>query len=560
MYACSHSIHWDSTTFSLLGLESEGKRHVRKRKVMNITCLFFRPRRAQDRQCVMTVDLQFVGELGQCTKPATSENAVIHGSDILKDTFDIDSAVRLVCHHGYEPTSGSPRRLVCGNNNTWSPGPERFTCQKKSCGHPGELANGHYEFPNGVEFGAVITAVCNTGHFAIGEKQRSCLGDGQWDGGNFVCEVVKCEPPKPIPNGQPRPPVNEMYEYGQAVQYVCNGDNTMLGASDTVHCLENGSWSDVPRCAKVVCIRPDIPNARLVEGGSGPYGYKYTLRYECNVGYKMTSDGEMTCLEHGWSSTPNCEAVECPNPGTTNAIITDRAGGPYGYSAILTYKCQDGHRLVGSTQLKCGSDGQWSSKPPTCQVVECPNPGTTNAIITDGAGGPYGVSAILTYRCQAGHPLVGSPQLTCGSDGQWSSKPPTCQAVGCPQPGTTNATIYEGADGPYVPGAVLEYKCHNEFWHPLVGSPQLKCGSDGQWSSKPPTCQDVSIWKIIGIAVLAVLVLVVVCCIVWWCYTCLSVVLSSPLSLDLVLNQFYSQWAGHWAAIGGIFALCPTER
>ena len=61
--------------------------------------------------------------------------------------------------------------------------------------------------------------------------------------------VVKCEPPKPIPNGQPRPPVNEMYEYGQAVQYVCNGDNTMLGASDTVHCLENGSWSDVPRCA-----------------------------------------------------------------------------------------------------------------------------------------------------------------------------------------------------------------------------------------------------------------------------------------------------------------------
>ena len=151
-------------------------------------------------------------------------------------------------------------------------------------------------------FYIVSTHVCmlDFRHFAIGEKQRSCLGDGQWDGGNFVCEgmrttlpftmfysilphfklllwigyeepwynskcsllstvwtllslslspVVKCEPPKPIPNGQPRPPVNEMYEYGQAVQYVCNGDNTMLGASDTVHCLENGSWSDVPRCA-----------------------------------------------------------------------------------------------------------------------------------------------------------------------------------------------------------------------------------------------------------------------------------------------------------------------
>ncbi|XP_031421900.1 CUB and sushi domain-containing protein 1-like [Clupea harengus] len=426
--------------------------------------------------------------IGQCTKPATSENAVIDGSDILKDTFDIDSAVRLACHPGYEPTSGSPRRLVCGNNNTWSPGPERFTCQKKSCGHPGELANGHYEFPNGVEFGAVITAVCNTGHFAIGEKQRSCLGDGQWDGGNFVCEVVKCEPPKPIPNGQPRPPVNEMYEYGQAVQYVCNRDNTMLGASDTVHCLENGSWSDVPRCAKVVCIRPDIPNARRVEGGSGPYGYKYTLRYECNVGYKMTPDGgKMTCLEPGWSSIPNCTEVECPNPGTTNAIFTNGAGGPYGYSAILTYQCQAGHRLVGSPQLKCGSDGQWSSKPPTCQVVECPNPGTTNAIFTNGAGGPYEYGAILTYKCQAGHRLVGSPQLKCGSDGQWSSKPPTCQAVECPNPGTTNATTTDGAGGPYGSGAILTYRCKDG--QTLVGSTQLKCGSDGQWSSKPPTCK-----------------------------------------------------------------------
>ncbi|XP_031440082.1 sushi, von Willebrand factor type A, EGF and pentraxin domain-containing protein 1-like isoform X2 [Clupea harengus] len=308
--------------------------------------------------------------IGQCTKPATSENAVMDVSDISKDTFDIGSPVRLVCHLGYEPTSGSPRKLVCGNNNQWSPGPESFTCQKKSCGHPGELANGHYEFPNRVEVGAVITAVCNTGHFAIGEKKRSCWGDGQWDGGNIFCEVVKCEPPKPIPNGQPRPPVNEMYEYGQAVQYVCNGDSTMLGANDTVHCLENGSWSDVPRCAKVVCDRPDIPNARLVEGESDPYGHKSTLRYECNVGYKMTPDGgNITCLENGWSSTLNCEAVECPNPGTTNAIITDGAGGPYEYSAILTYKCQAGHTLVGNPQLKCGSDGQWSSKPPTCQDV-----------------------------------------------------------------------------------------------------------------------------------------------------------------------------------------------
>ena len=60
--------------------------------------------------------------------------------------------------------------------------------------------------------------------------------------------------------------------------------------------------------AEVVCDRPDIPNARLVEGESDPYGHKSTLRYECNVGYKMTPDGgNITCLENGWSSTLNCE-------------------------------------------------------------------------------------------------------------------------------------------------------------------------------------------------------------------------------------------------------------
>ncbi|XP_041954523.1 membrane cofactor protein-like isoform X5 [Alosa sapidissima] len=421
---------------------------------------------------------------GQCTKPPASDNAVVHEDYILKDTFEEESTIRLRCYPGYQPSSGLSR-LTCSSGQ-WSPSPESFICRKKSCGNPGEVTNGEYQFPDGIEFGAEIIAVCNIGFQIIGENKRTCQANGEWNGREAVCEAVTCPPPPPVTNGDLKLPSEEYYNFGDVVQYMCSNGYSLFGENN-VHCLVHGNWSEKPRCTKVDCPRPDIPNAKRIEGHSGPYTLRNRLVYECVKGYRMmTPNNQMVCLEEGWSHKLTCEEVECPQPGASNAIIIAGAGGPYRYGSFVRYECQIGHRLVGSSQLECGSDGQWSSNPPMCEVVECPQPGASNAIIIAGAGGPYRYGFFVRYECQIGHRLVGSSQLECGSDGQWSSNPPMCEEVKCPQPRVTNATITEGAGGSYGYGTVVGYKCPAE--QKLVGSPQLKCESNGQWSSNPPVC------------------------------------------------------------------------
>ncbi|KAG5270195.1 hypothetical protein AALO_G00189850 [Alosa alosa] len=266
------------------------------------------------------------GIRGQCTKPTTSDHAVVVDDpfDISKETFVAGSTVKLRCHPGYEPNSRILDSYTCGINGQWKPDPEKFTCHKRACGNPGEVMNGYYEFPDGAEFGAIVRAVCKMGYYMIGENTRTCLADGQWDGRDPVCEVVKCGPPPMISNGRPLNDHSE-YEYGNVVQYVCSSSYTLLGDNElAIMCLENGTWSKEPRCVAVNCNRPAILNARRVEGGSGPYGYRSIIRYECSVGYRMTSEtGRMVCLENGWSSIPKCEDECMSHLGMKSGIIPD---------------------------------------------------------------------------------------------------------------------------------------------------------------------------------------------------------------------------------------------
>ena len=38
----------------------------------------------------------------------------------------------------------------------------------------------------------------------------------------------------------------------------------------------------------------------------------------------------------------------------------------------------------------------------------------------------YQCNSVLTYSCNVGYGLQGSPTLTCQTNGQWSSTPPVC--------------------------------------------------------------------------------------------------------------------------------------
>ncbi|CAB1330000.1 unnamed protein product, partial [Coregonus sp. 'balchen'] len=102
----------------------------------------------------------------------------------------------------------------------------KLTCKRKSCGSPGEGKNGHFDLSEGILFGDKVVATCNTGYMLVGSDVRTCM-DGGWDGRVPLCEVVKCGKPPTIVNGGPVVQPEEMYNYGDVVQYGCEKDYTL---------------------------------------------------------------------------------------------------------------------------------------------------------------------------------------------------------------------------------------------------------------------------------------------------------------------------------------------
>lgn len=83
--------------------------------------------------------------------------------------------------------------------------------------------------------------------------------------------VVKCgPPPNSIENGQLESAPQEEYEYGQVVVYVCDEGYTLFGNPES-HCSQNGSWTEGPRCKRMLLpLALTLASAHRLCGTCGP--------------------------------------------------------------------------------------------------------------------------------------------------------------------------------------------------------------------------------------------------------------------------------------------------
>ena len=57
--------------------------------------------------------------------------------------------------------------------------------------------------------------------------------------------------------------------------------------------------------------------------------------------------------------------MDCPDPGTlTNGT---KVGTDYSQGMSVNFSCDTGYRLIGEQQITCNTNGTWSSATPTCQ-------------------------------------------------------------------------------------------------------------------------------------------------------------------------------------------------
>ncbi|XP_075545715.1 sushi, von Willebrand factor type A, EGF and pentraxin domain-containing protein 1-like [Dermacentor variabilis] len=290
--------------------------------------------RSGTHQCVCKAGYQGEGTHGKCqrcprgsykSKTGSKQCDICPGHSATPD----DGATSLdqcSCIAGYE---GNP-----GGNVPCSP----IKCAKLS-DPPGGSNLPH---PCGNTFGSECDFKCNEGHCPYScnmtevlagnlpwnsksGTSRVCQANGEWSGGQFFCDKVRCPALRAPSNGKLQCSSNT-FEFGTTCEVTCSVGHNLVG-NPTVTCSIKGTWiGQLPRCEVVTCPPLKVNKKMRVapsrcRNERNPYDFLCT--YECIPGWRLVdtetntaADGVRKCLEDGkWKDAGQkitCQDVEPP--------------------------------------------------------------------------------------------------------------------------------------------------------------------------------------------------------------------------------------------------------
>ncbi|NXB10233.1 DAF factor, partial [Cnemophilus loriae] len=93
-----------------------------------------------------------------------------------------------------------------------------------------------------------------------------------------------CHHPPPVEHAD----LQHRHEFlvGTTLSYSCRlGFSLIPGVSPTITCLQNFTWSSVPRlCQKVQCPAPEIPHGREASPRRAGYTFGQQVEFLCDHG------------------------------------------------------------------------------------------------------------------------------------------------------------------------------------------------------------------------------------------------------------------------------------
>lgn len=181
---------------------------------------------------------------------------------------------------------------------------------------------------------------------------------------------------------------------------------------------------------------------------------------EINISWKCP--GMLThCLPSAFLSS----VVNCTEPGhIENSIRQVLSSGPHRYSfqTAVSYRCNPGYYLLGTSSISCQGDGTWDRSLPKClceylwdwwfflivkmrhlyhffglhivffmssdwKVVLCDRPSVPP--YAQISGDRRTVGSVIRYSCISQRTIIGNTTRMCQLDGQWSGSPPHCSGT-----------------------------------------------------------------------------------------------------------------------------------
>ncbi|XP_020615812.1 CUB and sushi domain-containing protein 3-like isoform X2 [Orbicella faveolata] len=388
------------------------------------------------------------------------------------DSTVFPNSMLFKCDPGFHLNGSSTR--ICQANGTWSGLAVR--CVAKDCGPLAVPTNGSSTgdltvFPNRMLFS------CDEGFLLRGSDVRHCQANGNWSGNQTFCKAVDCGPlPVPI-NGSSS---GDSTVFPNNVVFNCD-HGFILSGSTMRTCRPNGTWSGLPNlCRAVDCGPLSVPMNGFSSGDSTVF--PNNVVFSCDPGFILNGSKTRTCRGNGtWSGIQAvCSAVDCgqPHPLQNGSIIGENTV----YPNFVTHQCDEGFILRGSPKIKCQANGTWSRTSSFCEAKDC----GILSIPLNGSltGSETTFPNEVTFSCDEGFILNGSSVRRCLSDGSWNGIQTSCEAVDCgPLSVPMNGSAF--GDSTVFPNSVL-FKCDSGFL--LTGSSKRTCQPNGTWNGLTTMC------------------------------------------------------------------------
>ncbi|XP_077337313.1 complement component receptor 1-like protein isoform X3 [Lithobates pipiens] len=423
-----------------------------------------------------------------CSFPPRLDYAEPKDLRFSQTTFSKGSIVYYNCRPGYIRVSGFRNFATCSKDGTWTT--VRISCQRRTCGNPGEVENGDMTADD-FYFGSRVTYSCNPGYrMTTRRNYRDCQADGTWSNTLPVCEVQLCPSPPDIINGYVYP-LKDEYSYLDSVTYQCNKKLSLIGES-SVSCMENGQWSSkAPDCRVINCLNPHVPNAIKISGTSGPYTLNSVVRFTCRTGTILNGSDTIKCNQTSdWEpALPRCLGVCRYVPDIYFAEPVELTREHFFVEGTtLQFKCKKGFDPVPNVNNVLTCLGKtWTPHKTFCTPISCGNPGSiSNGYIWDGT---FFFGSGVTYACNTGYTLIGERYRSCQADGNWSLPIPECEVKTCPYPNITAKTSFIPVKTQYQFRDKLTYNCSKGYQ--LTGESESFCNHEGKWTPKLPTCKGI---------------------------------------------------------------------
>ena len=120
-----------------------------------------------------------------------------------------------------------------------------------------------------------------------------------------------------------------------------------------------------------------------------------------------------------------------------------------------SYTVQCDTKYEGNITIYCNESGQWEHlNNNSCTKIQCVLPKTVPHSTNNFTSNIAVVDDVISYTCDKGYKINGSSLLTCTENGNWSESPPSCNELLCanltvPKYGNINFSNTSYSNGTY---------------------------------------------------------------------------------------------------------------